>query len=153
MALKLRKGLEADRLDITPAEAEPIYVTDTKKVFIGDGITPGGNALVSTESGIKHPFTWGNVESILIATLEIGTTVRAIYFIVYEAFDGVGATITVGTTEDPDLFISASDVDLKTVGTYLISPGYKCVAPVDVKIFNTAGSGASTGMGTVIINF
>ena len=42
MALKLRRGTEANRTSITPAEGEIIYVTDTKKLYVGDGITPGG---------------------------------------------------------------------------------------------------------------
>jgi|MDTC01.2.fsa_nt_gb hypothetical protein len=42
MALKLRRGTEANRTSITPAEGEIIYVTDTKKIYVGDGTTPGG---------------------------------------------------------------------------------------------------------------
>jgi hypothetical protein len=48
MALLLRRGLEADRLNFTPAEGELIYVTDTKLVYIGDGVTPGGNLLAGS---------------------------------------------------------------------------------------------------------
>jgi len=42
MALKLRRGVNADRTGITPAQGEPIYTTDTKKLYIGDGTTAGG---------------------------------------------------------------------------------------------------------------
>lgn len=45
MALLLRRGLEADRLSFTPEEGELIYVTDTKQIYVGDGVTPGGNLL------------------------------------------------------------------------------------------------------------
>ena len=45
MPLKIRRGLEEDRLSITPALAEPIYTTDTKELFFGDGETVGGNSL------------------------------------------------------------------------------------------------------------
>lgn len=45
MALLLRRGLEADRLNFTPEEGELIYVTDTKLLYIGDGVTAGGNLL------------------------------------------------------------------------------------------------------------
>lgn len=41
MALRLRRGTEAERI-ITPQQGELLYVTDTKKVYIGDGATPGG---------------------------------------------------------------------------------------------------------------
>jgi len=42
MPLRIRRGVEADRTGFTPLEGEPIYVTDTKKVYIGDGSTAGG---------------------------------------------------------------------------------------------------------------
>lgn len=43
MALRLRRGTEAERITITPQAGELIYVLDTKKVYVGDGLTPGGN--------------------------------------------------------------------------------------------------------------
>ena len=47
-ALQFRQGTNADRLamDPVPAAGEPIYTTDTERLFIGDGVTVGGNGLV-----------------------------------------------------------------------------------------------------------
>jgi hypothetical protein len=42
MAFKIRRGTDAERLTITPAEGELIYTTDTKKIYVGDGSTVGG---------------------------------------------------------------------------------------------------------------
>lgn len=44
MALRLRRGTEAERTanNFTPAIGEPIYITDTKTLYIGDGSTAGG---------------------------------------------------------------------------------------------------------------
>ena len=42
MALKLRRGTDAQRQSITPEEGELIYTTDNKEVFVGDGSTTGG---------------------------------------------------------------------------------------------------------------
>lgn len=50
MALRLRRGIEAERLTITPQAGELIYTTDTKKVYVGDGLTPGGNP-IDTNTG------------------------------------------------------------------------------------------------------
>ena len=47
MALKLRRGSNAQRLAITPEEGELIYTTDTKAVYVGDGSTVGGTAVTS----------------------------------------------------------------------------------------------------------
>lgn len=42
MALRLRRGTNAERLLVTPLEGELIYTTDTKILYIGDGVTQGG---------------------------------------------------------------------------------------------------------------
>ena len=42
MALKLYRGLDSDRLTFIPQEGEPIWSTDTKKLYMGDGVTYGG---------------------------------------------------------------------------------------------------------------
>ena len=51
MPLRLRRGTDQERLNITPAEGEPIYVTDTQKLYIGDGTTVGGNELFGSVDG------------------------------------------------------------------------------------------------------
>lgn len=45
MALQIRRGLEADRVTFAPAQGELLYTTDDKKLYIGDGLTVGGNAV------------------------------------------------------------------------------------------------------------
>jgi hypothetical protein len=42
MGLQLRRGTDAERLTITPDLAEPIWITDTEKLYVGDGETVGG---------------------------------------------------------------------------------------------------------------
>lgn len=42
MPLRIRRGTNADRTTITPVQGEPIYTTDTKQLYIGDGTTAGG---------------------------------------------------------------------------------------------------------------
>lgn len=51
MPLRLRRGTDAERLAITPAVGEPVYTTDTKKLYIGDGTTAGGIEVTSDGSG------------------------------------------------------------------------------------------------------
>jgi hypothetical protein len=51
MALRLRRGTDAERQLITPVEGELIYTTDTKSVYIGDGTTAGG-IVISGEIGL-----------------------------------------------------------------------------------------------------
>jgi hypothetical protein len=53
MAFKIRRGTDAERLTITPADGELIYTTDTKHLYVGDGITIGGN-IVSNDLPISQ---------------------------------------------------------------------------------------------------
>jgi hypothetical protein len=48
MALRLRRGTSTVLGTITPAEGELVYTTDTKRLYVGDGVTVGG---ISTNSG------------------------------------------------------------------------------------------------------
>lgn len=45
MALRLRRGTDAERQVIIPESGELIYTTDTKLVYVGDGVTTGGLAV------------------------------------------------------------------------------------------------------------
>lgn len=40
--IQMRRGVEANRGSVTPAAGEPIWITDGKRLYIGDGTTPGG---------------------------------------------------------------------------------------------------------------
>jgi hypothetical protein len=42
MPLRVRRGTNAERQTITPEQGELIYTTDTKKLYIGDGVNTGG---------------------------------------------------------------------------------------------------------------
>jgi NifU-like protein involved in Fe-S cluster formation len=48
MALILRRGTDADRQNFTPAEGELIYTTDSKLLYVGDGVTQGGNLVIAS---------------------------------------------------------------------------------------------------------
>ena len=50
MALRIRRGLSADRTSITPEQGEFLYTTDTYQVYIGDGVTAGGKPLYTLTS-------------------------------------------------------------------------------------------------------
>jgi hypothetical protein len=40
--IQIRRGVEAQRALITPDVGEPLFTTDRKQLFIGDGTTAGG---------------------------------------------------------------------------------------------------------------
>ena len=68
-----------------------------------------------------------------------------------EPFDGVGAMLTVGTTADPDLLMSADQVDPSTAAVFESSPRVALVGGVEVQLTITPGVGASQGRGKLVI--
>ena len=54
MPLQIRRGTDAERLGITPAEGELIYTTDTQILYIGDGTTAGGNVIDTTTGNLGN---------------------------------------------------------------------------------------------------
>ena len=64
MALRLRRGTDAERLLVTPIEGELVYTTDTKKIFVGDGSTIGGTLVAGLNSILADttPQLGGNLD-------------------------------------------------------------------------------------------
>ena len=55
MPLQLRRGTDAQRTAITPAAGEPIWVTDTQELYVGDGSTAGGIQIAGGGGGGGAP--------------------------------------------------------------------------------------------------
>jgi len=51
MSLRIRRGTDAQRQQITPDDGELIYTTNTKKLYLGDGVTQGGNNIGQSLAG------------------------------------------------------------------------------------------------------
>ena len=56
MSLRIRRGTDAQRQGITFDLGEPVWTTDTQKLYIGDGITAGGNNILAQSAGTG--MTW-----------------------------------------------------------------------------------------------
>lgn len=57
MALKVRRGTDAERAVVVFEEGEIVYTTDQKTVFIGDGTTPGGVPISAVAGGSPPSLT------------------------------------------------------------------------------------------------
>lgn len=51
MSLRIRRGTDAQRQQITPDEGELIFTTNTQKLYMGDGVTQGGINIGQTLAG------------------------------------------------------------------------------------------------------
>ena len=55
MSLQLRRGLEIYRRTYIPAEGELVYATDSHRLYVGDGSTPGGILITGTSVPPSSP--------------------------------------------------------------------------------------------------
>jgi hypothetical protein len=74
MALRIRRGTNAQRLTITPEQGELVYTTDTKSLYVGDGVTVGGNPAVAPTAT-----TWGSIIGTLTTQTDLTTYLGANY--------------------------------------------------------------------------
>jgi len=49
--IQIRRGIEANRTSITPANGELLWTTDEKKLYVGDGSTAGGISATASATG------------------------------------------------------------------------------------------------------
>lgn len=92
MALRLRRGTNAQRQTLTPVEGEIIYTTDTKQLFVGDGSTIGGNSVSAPVTSVN-----GQVGTVTLTTNEVSEGNGNAYFTVERAQDAAGSMFTAGT--------------------------------------------------------
>lgn len=64
MPLQIRRGPAAELSSITPAEGEPLYTTDTKRLLFGDGTTVGG---------LAHTHAAADITTGIVNTARLGT--------------------------------------------------------------------------------
>ena len=100
MSLRIRRGTDAQRETIIFDMGELVYTTDTKKLYIGDGITVGGVNVLAQMAGnsvVYNAVTQQldfNASGLSTSTITEGTNK---YFTAQRAQDAVGTLISNGT--------------------------------------------------------
>lgn len=123
--LKIKRGLETNRLGQTPAEGEFLYTTDEKKLYIGDGTTDGGNLVTSggsssdNVSAVKATIDLTSGSAQTVGSLPISADVLRTYLDVDTASDAV-TTVTVGdSTNGAASYMASTENDPETAATYI----------------------------------
>ena len=105
MSLRLRRGIESQRSGFTFDAGEPIWVTNTEKLYIGDGTTVGGKSIIKNYAGTGLHYNSTTDQ------LELATTVTSdailegnnnLYFTPIRAKDTVGMMLENGTNSGID---------------------------------------------------
>jgi hypothetical protein len=109
MSLRIRRGTETQRASVTFDQGELLYTTDSKKLYIGDGVTPGGydparpvNGIAKSGLagvGLSYNDSTGNLDVSLASfttnSLTEGSNNK--YFTNQRAQDAFGALLAAGT--------------------------------------------------------
>jgi hypothetical protein len=101
MSLRIRRGTEAQRTTLTFDLGEVVYTTDTKKLYIGDGVTVGGTNVLANMAGTGVTFNSTTQQLDFsasgITTNNIAEGSNNKYFTNVRAQDAFGALLTNGT--------------------------------------------------------
>jgi len=138
MSLRIRRGTDAQRQTLTFDQGEVVYTTDTKKLYIGDGITAGGTNILSTSAGAGVTFNPTtqlfdfNTAALGITTSDVAEGSRK-YFTSQRAQDAAAALFTAtgsptssgsitGTIATGTIVLNSADLALVN-GTRLVIAG------------------------------
>lgn len=99
MIIQVRRGLEASRTSYTPQAGEPIFTTDEKKLYVGDGVTPGG-ILVDMQSGVQTIIAGTNIT--VDATDPANPIVSATLDSAVDSVNGLTGTVVLDTDDISD---------------------------------------------------
>jgi hypothetical protein len=147
MSLRIRRGTDAQRQTLTFDQGEVVYTTDTKKVYIGDGITAGGTNILATSAGTGVTFN-GTTQAFDFNTSALGITTSDVaegsrkYFTTQRAQDAAAALFT-ATGQPPS---SGTIVGAIATGTIVLNTAdLALVNGSRMVISGAGGNGISAG--------
>jgi len=113
--IQIRRGVEAQRALVTPDAGEPLFTTDNKELFIGDGATAGGLFMGGgTSVGYVQKFRGtqaiaSGVDSVTVSGLGLATTPSQVLVTVRKLTGGLNLFATV---RDDSITTGGFTVDL-----------------------------------------
>jgi hypothetical protein len=148
MALQIKRGSELEIDGITPLEGEPVWITDTKKLRVGDGSTQGGinvdsaaisnQALFTTSSVSFAGMTLTNIATLSTSSVRFNWPGNTNYYILQ--LEDYGIRLTQGSVYGPN----DSDTQIITGGGTPSSANERNAAvvlkngPTSIANFNTS---------------
>jgi hypothetical protein len=98
------------------------------------------------------PFSFGDASPMSIYIPREPGVLTLVRLDIKTAFDGAGASLTVGTADDAEAFVSASEVDPAVVAGWEVVPDADVAAAEPILLHINPGTGPTTGAGRVLID-
>lgn len=133
-------------------EGDELYLTTE-----GEAGPPGAQGATgpmgpSGAGSVVQPFAYGDATPVLLTTIAAGKRVFRAHLTIDQAFDGLGASLSVGPLASPGELLASGDNAPASVATYETTPGLSYGVSTGIYLFITPGSGASSGTGAVILD-
>lgn len=113
-----------------------------------------GSGLLSFSTGgdVQKIFNFGDASPSTIATLPSGATVTGVQLVITTALNDTGATISIGTGANANLFLATTDNLPYESGTYSTEPAYKLSTSTPVVLTINPGT-SSVGNGVIVLSY
>jgi hypothetical protein len=135
MPLQIRRGNNIDRLALTPLQGEPIFATDTKKLYVGDGTTVGGIEVAAGGGGVPpitqaYAVTEGYGLGDFQSYIQGAAYVRPVTSQTYGAYVDRAGALDVGLTATAVGGFGISSTNTASLGGFTRIDGmnYRCAA-------------------------
>lgn len=98
-------------------------------------------------------FDYGDATPATLYTPETEQVIVSVSLNVLTPFNGVGAKVSIGTQEHPELLMAQDENDLSTASSWEASPAEQIAPGTPIKAFITPGGGATQGRCRVLIEY
>jgi hypothetical protein len=96
-------------------------------------------------------FAWNEASPKFIGLIGPGVVVSKIKMYLLTAFDGIGASLSVGDDGDHNRLMATTDNDPQDAETYIVHPTYSYLTSTMINLYIVPGAGATKGNGTLLI--
>lgn len=101
---------------------------------------------------VEIPFAYGDATPKDLLLVVANKLVYTVSVVIKQAFNGVGAALTIGSSGSPSALMAANENDPTQVGEYETNPSVFYGVNTQLQLFITPGAGASAGSGVVLIS-
>jgi hypothetical protein len=148
MSLQIRRGTEAQRNTSTfvPLSGEPIWTTDEKKLYVGDGVTAGGIAVSGGGGGAASDQALYTTSSVTFANLTATNNISATNI---SASNNISATNISASNNINGSNFNASNIAITNTATIGDIAGTNLSGVPTVRILDVLAVGGGTGPGSI----
>lgn len=136
---------------LTPPPTVIVDFTGITVVSVG-AQGPTGATGPSGSSAPPVNFAFGDASPMVISPGQPAQVILQITVHIATAFNGAGASLTVGTVASPSLYVESSQLDLAVETEFQINVGKNMTAATDIIATITPGTGATTGAGWILVD-